>query len=265
MKKYISLLLCAVIMLTFAACASKRNENTTAALDEDEQSTKETLVIETTADSIETTVHKISDKPLDNETYTDNFDPNALAIISSSANALTAEIKSGEKTDDIKKLSDSVLEKYKSTDSYKTLISLDLALVKPSYYIMSKSGKNGIFEKVLCMAISDVTGVKAKDGIEPQKYIAFYGKTANKAVTDFNEIMQKDISEDEKLTQIKEIGIFAVAQLIDQMDKGALSYDKTLEFISQIVKEKTGVDLSEDFTMWRAENEVNYRNILDTL
>lgn len=265
MKRYILLMLCAFIMLTFGACSPKHISDPTADTDAATNNNKETLTIETTVDSIETTVHVISDKPLDDKTYTDNFDPKALAVISGSANALVAEIKNGEKTTDIKKLSDSVLDGYKTSDSYKSLVSLDLALVKPAYYIMSKSGKNSLFEKILCMALSDVTGVKAEKNAKPQQFIAFYGKTANKAVADFNEIMQKSISEDEKLAEIKKLGIFAVAQLIEQMDKKTISYNKALECISQIVKEKTGIDPSEDFAMWRADNEVNYRNILDTL
>lgn len=265
MKKIISALLPLLLILSLAACSAKQKETNTSITSNITNKGKEPLVVETTADSIETTVHKISDKPLDAETYTDNFDPHALAVISKAANEVVSEIKKSEKTDNIKKFTNTKLNKYKSTDSYKTLISVDLALVKPSYYIMNKSGKNGLFEKVLCMAIADVTGVKVKEDSDAKEYIALYNKTANKAVKNFNEIMLKDITEEEKLLLMKDIGIFAVAQLLEQMDAGNISYSGALDCIVQIVKEKTGEDPSEDFAMWRADNEVNYRNILDTL
>lgn len=276
MKKILSFILCLCTVVSLCAC-SREKADTTQLENADrsdsyitESNSKNEKTDNTSAESptevSSTVVHEIADIPLSKEVFADNFSSEILTEISQNVNAIIAHIARKENLADPSQITDEQLEKYKSTRRYKLLLKLDVAFVKPAYYIVSQGSEDGLFERILCMALSDVTGIEKKNGTSTKQYLGVYNNRVLSYVRLFNKIVAVESwTEERKLTQIKKLEIFAVGQLIDAMNRGIISQEGAIDCIAEIVTKRNGEDPRIDFAAWKANNEVNYRNILDTM
>lgn len=276
MKKILSFILCLCTVVSLCACSREKADTTQlenanrsdSYITESNSKTEKTdnTSAESPNEVSSTVVHEIADIPLSKEVFADNFSSEILTEISQNVNAIIAHISRKENLADPSQITDEQLEKYKSTRRYKLLLKLDVAFVKPAYYIVSQSSKNGLFERILCMALSEITGIEKKNGTSTKQYPGVYNNRVLSYVRLFNKIVAVESwTEERKLTQIKKLGIFAVGQLIDAMNRGIISQEGAIDCIAEIVTKRNGEDPRIDFAAWKANNEVNYRNILDTM
>lgn len=276
MKKILSFILCLCTVISLCACSREKADTTQlenadhsdSYITENNNKTEKTdnASAEPSTEVSSTVVHEIADAPLSKEVFADNFSAEILTEISQNVNAIIAHISRRKKLADPSQITDDDLEAYKNSKRYKMLIALDVAFVKPAYYIVSQSSEDGLFERILCMALSDVTGIEKKDGTSTKQYLKVYNNRVLSYVKLFNKIVAVESwTEEKKLTQIKKLGIFAVGQLIDAMNRGIISQEGAIDCIAEIVMKRKGNDPRIDFAAWKADNEVNYRNILDTM
>jgi hypothetical protein len=79
--------------------------------------------------------------------------------------------------------------------------------------------------------------------------------------------VKPDLSDEEKAEQIHELGIFAVAPLLNEIDNPSsdLSGESLEACLWGIIKNYSGEDLTHDLERWRSENEQTYLNIIEIL
>jgi hypothetical protein len=136
-----------------------------------------------------------------------------------------------------------------------------------------QSGQSGLYEYMIASAIDDITGydysVTEEYGWSDSKQLlAIYNERVTTTLTTFSEILENhSLNEEEKAEQIRELGIFAVAPLLDEMDTPSpeMSPESLETCLWNIIEDHTDKDVKLNLENWREQNERTYRDIIEIL
>ena len=141
------------------------------------------------------------------------------------------------------------------------------------YYILYKSDQAGRYEYIVSLAMNDIIGYdfyndKSYQWADAYEFRERYNSCVQESVSQFYAILDDSSkSKEEKIDHIKNLGIFVIAPLLNEIDYKNSEFDK--DTICSVIKEilgKAGYDENfEDINVWRETNEEYYRNIIKIL
>lgn len=172
----------------------------------------------------------------------------------------------------------------KNSQAYADIVDTGIKAVKPLYDMLYESRGEGLNAYIYAVAIQEITDQDYVYNIDygwsnAMEFIMCYEMKVNNSKTEFERIMNtKELTEDEKIGNITELGVFAVGYLLDE-------YDKNRSLLSKNVIEESLINITgstptvtssfniekrsfhRDLSAWRGENEEAYRsiNVLDGL
>lgn len=196
---------------------------------------------------------------VEEEQFLNNLDVSILEMIATNLQPLVAEIQEKERADPDYVLQGKWNQDFRASERYKKVLDLGLWAVKPAYYIIYKSGQSGLYEYMIASAIDDITGydysVTEDYGWSNSKQLlAMYNERVSKTLSTFSEILENhSLSEEEKAEQIRELGIFAVAPLLDEMDTPSpeMSPESLETCLWNIIEDHTDKDVKLNLENWR--------------
>lgn len=263
MKKILSICMALLLVSGLAAC-NIAGENTS---DESEEAR---IPVETPSRD---RWHEITGFPIDEELFVETLDIPVLEMIAGEIQSLVTEIQEKERADPDYVLKGRWNQDFRRSEQYRAVLGLGLKAVKPAYYIIYKSDRAGLYEYILASAVDEITGydysvTKDTRWGNSKEFLGMYNDKVKKALKSFTETMEDPkMSEAKKAEQICGLGIFAVAPLLNEMDKtpSALPADRLGKCLWRIVEDYTGVEAERNLEKWRSENERTYRDIIETL
>jgi hypothetical protein len=263
MKKILSICMAVLLVSGLAAC-NKAGENTS---DESEEAR---IPVETPSGD---RWHEITGFPIEEELFIENLDVSVLETIAGEIQALVEEIGEKERADPDYVLKGRWNQDFRRSEQYRAVLGLGLKAVKPAYYIIYKSDRAGLYEYILASAVDEITGYDYSVTVNTRwsnskEFLGMYNDKVKKTLKSFTETMEDpELIEAEKAKQICGLGIFAVAPLLNEMDKtsSALSADHLGKCLWRIVEDYTGEEAGKNLEKWRSENERTYRDIIETL
>jgi len=233
---------------------------------------------EETAKATVTSVSKnssfeIPSLPSNEKDFIDDLDISVLERIASEIQSLVAEIGEKEKADPDFVLQGKWNEYFRSSEQYNVVLDLGLKAVKPAYYIIYKSPLSGLYEYILASAIDEITGydyaVTESYGWSTSKqFLEMYNEKVLKTLASFKEILEnQSLSQEEKVKQIRSLGIFAVAPLLNEIDNPSsdLSGESLESCLWGIIEDYSIESVDHNLENWRSENEQTYQNIIEIL
>jgi hypothetical protein len=207
------------------------------------------------------------------EKYLENLDVSILAMIATDFQSLVAEIQEKERDNPDYVLQGKWNQDFRESEQYRKVLELGLKAVKPAYFIIYKSEQSGLYEYMIASALDEITGydysVTEEYGWSDSKQLlAIYNERVTTTLTTFSEIFENhSLNDEEKAEQIRALGIFAVAPLLDEMDtpSSEISPESLETCLWNIIEDHTGKDVDHNLENWREQNERTYRDIIEIL
>jgi hypothetical protein len=216
--------------------------------------------------------HEITGETLPEEVFADNLDINTLEFVAAQIQTLTDNIAKEQREDP-----ESVLRgdwvNFNSSTEYRAVLEVGLPAVKPLYFILYKSQKAGLYEYIICCAINDITGYDFlnEEGLAWTNAYEFrdaYNRKVEESIARVSEILgDTERGDKEKHEQLIEIGIFAVAPLLCELDASSDLRPSSLieSSIMEIVSRYTDEPFVKNVDAWRLQHEQEYRDIIEIL
>ena len=231
----------------------------------------ETEIIE--INSIKKNRNKIVATEIEENIFIENLDEEILIEITESIGDLVKEIVEKEKSDPQFVMNGKWNETFRNSEEYYSVVRLGLKAIKPIHYILYKSGSSGLYEYILCSAINDIVKYEFSDNREWQWATAFefrqlYNEKVKNIIEEFYCIVDDNtVMKESKMQSIKELGIFAIAPLLEELDldNSCFKDNEIIEIISDIVREYNGEEISDNFIEWRSKNEEIYKSVIEIL
>jgi hypothetical protein len=217
--------------------------------------------------------HQSSWVPVDEDQFLEDLDIANLEMIARDIQSLVAEIQEKERADPDYVLQGKWNEDFRSSEQYCAVLELGLGAVKPAYYIIYKSPQSGLYEYILASAIDEITGYNYSitedyDWSNSKQFLEMYNDKVKQTLKSFRAILDNSaLNEAEKAEQIRTLGIFAVATLLDEIDSSSPSMpaERFEATFWQIIIDYTGEDPNQNIESWRSEYEQNYRDIIEIM
>jgi hypothetical protein len=196
---------------------------------------------------------------------TSNYIENKMA-------SLMTEIDELIKSNDQMAMSSNPYDYIKNSQDYEDIVGTGVKAVKPLYDMLYKSPDAGLYEYILALAIEDITAQEYVYNVDygwknSLEFRMCYEMKVNNSTTQFERIMNTgELTEDEKIQSITELGVFAVDCLLDEYDKDDSLLPKNVieksfaNIMSNAPTEKSSFSI-QDLSVWRVENEEAYRSL----
>jgi len=188
---------------------------------------------------------------IDEAQFVRNLDTSALQMIAEEIQSLLAEIEEKERADPQYIFEGRWNQDFRASEQYHAVLGLGLAAIKPAYYIIYKSEYAGLYEYILASAIDELSGYE-------------YAVTQDRTWATSRQFLQMY---NDKVNDIRQLGIFAVAPLLNELDDPdpAMSPCALEDCIRSIVEDHTGERVGESLDSWRAEKEQVYWDIIEIM
>ena len=211
--------------------------------------------------------------PVNEDQFVDELNITHLEMIAEEIQSLITEIQEKERADPDYVLQGKWNEDFRSSQQYHEVLDLGLEAVKPAYYIIYKSPKSGLYEYIIASAIDEITGydysVTEDYGWSNSKqFLEMYNDKVKQTLNSFSIILDNStLNEAAKAEQIRALGIFAVAPLLNEIDSNSnnLSSYSLESCLWNIVDDYYGKSINHDLDNWRNEHEETCRDIIEIL
>ncbi len=210
---------------------------------------------------------------IDEAQFVRNLDTSALQMIAEEIQSLLAEIEEKERADPQYVFEGRWNQDFRASEHYHAVLGLGLAAIKPAYYIIYKSEYAGLYEYILASAIDELSGyeyavTQDRTWATSRQFLQMYNDKVTHTLASFSEIVANaDLAEPDKVNDIRQLGIFAVAPLLNELDDPdpAMSPCALEDCIRSIVEDHTGERVGESLDSWRAEKEQVYWDIIEIM
>lgn len=229
----------------------------------------------------------ITGQEVSESSFIEDLNSDILTSVAENLQSLTEEIakKQAENPDYVLR---GEWVNFSHSKQYLSVLDLGIKAVKPLYYILCKSNEAGLYEYLISSAINDIIGLDISSSNSKKigsankfnlsnesqeswsdavEFRNLYNETVKQSITNFNIILDGAGSEGDKMTQIYNIGTFAIPLLLNEVDapKKRISTETIYEGIKYLVQTYTKEDVPKDIEIWKTQNENYYRNLLNIM